>query len=146
MARICADLSRLTIAAVVSVTIMGAAATPAWAAGRSSITVKTVAGTYAGQLVVPLNKSQVLETDVPFTRVAVGRSEIADVLPLTDRTIYVLGKTLGSTSLSIFGKDDVLLAVMDAVVTYDVQGRSESSTNCFPPSGWRSARPADRSC
>ena len=123
--------STIALAVAVAV-IMGCAALPRGALGQTPVTVERIDGTYAGQLVIPLNKSQVLETDVPYTRVAVGSSQIADVLPLTDRTIYVLGKTLGSTSLSIFGKDDRPLAVMDVVVTYDIQGLKGKLNELFP--------------
>jgi len=92
-------------------------------AGAADATVKVtrVTGNYAGELYVPINKSQVLETDVPFGRVSVGSAEIADVLPLTDRTVYVLGKKIGLTNLTVYGKDDRPIAVLDIVVTYDVK-------------------------
>lgn len=77
---------------------------------------------HAGEFVVPVNKSQVLQLDVPFADLLVGKSEIADVLALTDRSIYVLGKTLGSTSLTIYGRDRELIAVVDLVVTHDIDG------------------------
>jgi pilus assembly protein CpaC len=69
-----------------------------------------------------VNKSQVLRLDVPFNEVLVGNPEIADVLPLTDRTVYVLGKSLGSTSLTIYGRGKSLIAVVDLVVSRDIDG------------------------
>lgn len=77
---------------------------------------------HAGQFVVPMNKSQVLRLDVPFSEVLVGNAEIADVLPLTDRTVYVLGKSLGSTSLTVYGRGKSLIAVVDLVVSRDIDG------------------------
>ena len=77
---------------------------------------------HAGEFVVPINKSQILQMDVPFSDLLVGNAEIADVLALTDRSIYVLGKALGSTSLTIYGRNRSLIAVMDLVVTYDING------------------------
>lgn len=77
---------------------------------------------HAGQFVVPVNKSQVLRLDVPFSEVLVGNPEVADVLPLTDRTVYVLGKTLGSTSLTVYGRGKSLIAVVDLVVSRDIDG------------------------
>jgi pilus assembly protein CpaC len=72
--------------------------------------------------VVPINKSQVLQLDVPFADLLVGNSGIADVLALTDRTVYILGKALGSTSLTIYGRDKNLIAVLDLVVAPDIEG------------------------
>ena len=77
---------------------------------------------HAGEFLVALNKSQILQTDVPFAELLVGNSEIADVLALTDRSIYVLGKTFGATSLMIHDRAKVLIAVLDLVVTPDVEG------------------------
>jgi pilus assembly protein CpaC len=64
----------------------------------------------------------VLRLDLSFADLLVGNAEVADVLALTDRSIYVLGKTPGSTSLTIYGRNKELLAVMDLVVTVDVEG------------------------
>jgi pilus assembly protein CpaC len=57
---------------------------------------------------------------VPFADLLVGNAEIADVLALTDRSVYVLGKTLGSTSLTIYGRNHSLIAVIDLVVSHDI--------------------------
>lgn len=69
---------------------------------------------------VAVNKSQVLRVDRPFTDLAVGKSEIADVIPLTNQSVYVLGKAIGSTTLSIYGQNHLLIAVINVVVTPDV--------------------------
>ncbi len=79
---------------------------------------------HAGEFVVPINKSQVLQLDVPFEDLLVGNSSIADVLALTDRSIYILGKALGSTSLTIYGREKKLIAVVDLVVGRRPGGRS----------------------
>ncbi len=75
---------------------------------------------HAGDLVVARNQSQVLRLDVPFAELLVGNPKIADVLALTDRSIYVLGKALGTTSLMIYGKKKELIAVLDVVVSHDI--------------------------
>ena len=76
---------------------------------------------HAGEFVVALNKSQILKLDVPFADLLVGNADIADVLALTDRSIYVLGKSIGSTSLTIYGRNKTLIAVLDLVVSYDIK-------------------------
>jgi len=70
----------------------------------------------AGQLDVPLNKSQMLTVDQPVGRVMVGNPEIADIMPITSKSIYVLGKKLGTTSLTVFDKADKVMAVVDVAV------------------------------
>jgi pilus assembly protein CpaC len=77
---------------------------------------------HAGEFVVPINKSQILRLEEAFTDLLVGNPDIADVLALTDRTVYVLGKQLGSTSLTVYGGEKRLIAVVDLIVTYDIEG------------------------
>jgi pilus assembly protein CpaC len=81
----------------------------------------TVGGAATTQLAVPVDKSQVLRLSQPFSTLSVGNPAIADVVPLTDRQVYVLGKAHGSTNLSIYGANKQLLAVVDIVVENDVE-------------------------
>jgi pilus assembly protein CpaC len=74
----------------------------------------------AGQLLVPLNKSQVIEVDRSFTEVSIGNPEIADVTPLTQRALYVFGKQLGTTSLTITDSNGGVIAIVDLIVSYDI--------------------------
>lgn len=74
----------------------------------------------AGQVDVPLNKSQMLTVDRPFGRIMVGNDEIADVMPITSRSIYLLGRKLGTTSLTIYDKAEHVMAVVDVAVGPDV--------------------------
>jgi pilus assembly protein CpaC len=106
--------------AVLAVLILGAALSPNRA--TAATIVEATSGKHAGEMTVPLNKSQILRVDQPFTDLLVGNSAIADVLPLTDRTIYVLGKALGRTNLSVYGKGKRLLAVLDLSVIHDSEG------------------------
>ncbi|WP_230292548.1 type II and III secretion system protein family protein [Croceicoccus sp. Ery5] len=83
-------------------------------------------GLHAGGLEVPINKSQVVTSDRAISRAMVGNAEIADVLPISDRSIYVLGKASGTTSLTLYDRSNQVIAVMDVTVGPDVDGiRSE---------------------
>ncbi len=90
--------------------------------GGTEVRVQKQVGVHAGEFIVAINKSQILKLDVPFTNISIGNPKIADVLALTDRTMYILGKGLGSTSLTIFGPKRKLIAVADLIVTYDIEG------------------------
>jgi pilus assembly protein CpaC len=92
----------------------------AWAQAQPQIQVQEFR--HAGEFHVPLNKSQILRLDQPFTDLLVGNAEVADVLALTNRSIYVLGKAPGSTNLTIYGPGKQLIAVVDLVVGFDVEG------------------------
>lgn len=87
---------------------------------------------HAGELMVPVSKSQVLELDVAYDQALVGNAEIADILPLTDKSVYVLGKTTGSTSLTFYDRRKQLIAVLDLVVTPDVDGLKQRLYELMP--------------
>jgi pilus assembly protein CpaC len=99
---------------------------------QGAVTMELQTSKHAGEFVVPLNKSQILHTDVPFTDLTVGNPAVADVMPLTNRTIYALGKALGSTNLTIYGKNRTLIAVVDLVVSFDVDGLKRSLHDNLP--------------
>ena len=82
--------------------------------------VRIAEGVHAGELAVPVNKSQVLRADRPYAKALIGNPEIADVLPLTEESLYVLGKKAGTTSLTLYDRANRLIAVVDVVVGPDV--------------------------
>ncbi|MCJ8191046.1 type II and III secretion system protein family protein [Sphingomicrobium aestuariivivum] len=94
--------------------------------------VSTSMGDYAGELQVPLNKSQVLRVDRPYAKALVGNSEIADILPLTDDSLYVLGQSIGTTSLTLYDASDRLIAVVDVAVGPDVGGLKRQLSELMP--------------
>ncbi len=57
----------------------------------------------AVEVEVPAGKSQVIELPGPYVDVMVANPEIADVLPLSNRSIYVVGKKAGATGLTVYG-------------------------------------------
>ena len=99
---------------------IGFAALAAAAPASAQITVSPADDVAAGELAVPLNKSQVLRTDRPFAKALIGSPEIADVLPLSDSSLYVLGKKMGTTSLTLYDRNNRLIAVVDVAVGPDV--------------------------
>jgi pilus assembly protein CpaC len=82
--------------------------------------VRVAEGIHAGELDVPINKSQVLRTDRPYSKALVGNPDIADIIPISDSSVYVLGKKAGTTSLTLYDRSNRLLAVLDVVVGPDV--------------------------
>jgi pilus assembly protein CpaC len=92
------------------------------AGAQNQVVFEMDANVYGGEFSVPLNKSRVLRVSRPFADLRVGNPDVADVLPLTTQNLYILGKTPGSTSLSILGPDRNPIAVIDIVVSYDTEG------------------------
>jgi pilus assembly protein CpaC len=64
-------------------------------------------------------KPKTIRSELSFEEIVVGNPEIADVQPLTDRTFYLLGSKLGTTSVALFDKDRNLVGSIDVEVTLD---------------------------
>jgi pilus assembly protein CpaC len=87
---------------------------------------------HAGEVQVPVNKSQVIRSDRAYAKALIGNPEIADVLPLTDESLYVLGKKAGTTSLTLYDRNSRLIAVVDVVVGPDVIGLRRQLSDLMP--------------
>jgi len=69
---------------------------------------------------VAVGKTEDIRVDAPFTDITVGDSEVADISPMTDRSISILGKKIGTTRVTLYGENKVLIGLFDIEVTYDV--------------------------
>ena len=87
---------------------------------------------HAGSVEVPINKSQVITADRPIARAMIGNDEVADIFPISDRSVYVLGKSLGTTSLTLYDSRNNVLAVMDVAVGPDVLALREQVSALMP--------------
>ena len=118
-------LKQATLCAALAVAL---AATPVVA----QISVTNGDDVRAGELNVPLNKSQVLRVDRPFAKALLGNPDIADILPLTDSSLYVLGKKMGTTSLTLYDRRSRLIAVVDIAVGPDVTSLKRQLSELMP--------------
>ncbi|HEX2795258.1 MAG TPA: type II and III secretion system protein family protein [Croceicoccus sp.] len=90
------------------------------------------AGLHAGSLEVSLNKSEVVTADRAIARAMVGNPAVADVMPISDRSIYVLGLSTGTTSLTLYDRANRVIAVMDISVGPDVEGIRREMADLLP--------------
>ena len=88
---------------------------------KESTTLLVNTGLRAGQVLVPINMSQVIELNGSFNEVSIGNPDIADVVPLTTSSIYVFGKQFGTTSLTVTGSRGEVMAVVDLVVSFNIE-------------------------
>lgn len=100
--------------------LLGAALAALGAAQPAAAQVEVAGNVNAGELNVPVNKSQVLRSDRPYAKALIGNPEIADIVPITSTSVYVLGKKSGTTSLTLYDHSSRLIAVVDVVVGPDV--------------------------
>jgi pilus assembly protein CpaC len=81
---------------------------------------------------VAVGKSEDVRTDASFVDILVGDPEIADVNPLTDKALSILGKKIGTTRVSLYGEGKKLVGVFDVEVSYDVSKLREELTQRYP--------------
>ena len=80
-----------------------------------------------------MDKSETVRVRDPFSEALVGNDEIADAIPLTDRSIYIVGKKVGITRLALLDKSKRLVGVVDIAVTDGRTGaRSQNKDNSTP--------------
>jgi pilus assembly protein CpaC len=84
------------------------------------------------ELIVPLYKSRVLTSGTPITRVSVGNPDIADIVILRNRELYVLGKDLGTTNVLLWNNMDQLVGSVAVEVTHDLDGLKHKLFELFP--------------
>ncbi len=100
--------------------------------GASAETLKVMRGSPSRALDVPMNRAVVVESDVPFAELSIANPGIADISSLSDRTIYVLGKEPGRTTLTILGADGRLITNVDVHVTPDIAEFKERLEQILP--------------
>jgi pilus assembly protein CpaC len=98
----------------------------------ASAQISVASGVNAGELDVPVNKSQVVRADRPYSKALIGNPEIADIVPISDTSVYVLGKKTGTTSLTLYDRSNRLIAVLDVVVGPDVMALKRQLSELIP--------------
>jgi pilus assembly protein CpaC len=69
---------------------------------------------------IAVGKTEDVRVDGPFSDVTVGDPEVADVAPLTDHTLSILGKKIGTTRVTVYAEGKRQLGIFDIEVSYDV--------------------------
>jgi pilus assembly protein CpaC len=88
---------------------------------------------------VTLGKSQDIHTGTGFVDVMVGDPEVADVNPLTDHTLSILGKKIGTTRVTVYAEGKKLVGIFDVEVSYDVTRLINELRRRFPGSTLRAS-------
>jgi len=98
----------------------------------SAETLQVMQGATQSALEVPMNRAVVVESDVPFTELSIANPSIADISSLSDRTIYVLGKEPGRTTLTLLGGDGRLIMNVEIHVAPDIAEFKERLQQILP--------------
>jgi pilus assembly protein CpaC len=98
----------------------------------SAETLKVVKSATSSSLNVPMNRAVVVESETPFAELSIANPAIADISSLSDRTIYVLGKAPGITTLTLLDANGRLITNVDVVVAADVTEFKERLKQILP--------------
>lgn len=98
----------------------------------SADTVRILSGETSSPLRLTLNRAAVVESDTPFIELSIANPGIADISSLSDRSIYILAKQPGRTTLTLLGLDGALITNVEVHVTPDLDEFKERLTQILP--------------
>lgn len=129
--RMIKGLAGVLVTAVILLGLAGALPSgPAGAAGR----VIQLAANGTTSLQIPKGKSASVRTEASFTDIVVGDPDIATVAPLTDQSLYLIGKKVGSTSVAVFDDQKRLVGEIEVEVSADNERLTRQLRQAVPGS------------
>ena len=86
----------------------------------SAEVLQTLSGTPSTAIYVTKNQAVVVKAAEPFAELSIANPNIADISTLSNRTVYILGKTLGQTTITFLDKEGTLITNVNVQVTPDI--------------------------
>lgn len=84
------------------------------------------------QVSLVVGKSTVLDMPSIIKRASLADPQVADAIVLSPRQIYVTGKGYGTTNLTLWGKEDQVIAVFDLDVGIDLNRLKQHLSELLP--------------
>jgi len=81
---------------------------------------------------VTVGESKIVETEIPFKRASVANPDVADQIVLSPKQLYLAGKKVGTTTLTLWGKDGKVANVFDIHIAPDVARLKEQLHTLLP--------------
>ncbi len=81
-----------------------------------------------------MGNTETLRTGVSYVDLVVGDPDVADAMPLTDRSFYIHGKKLGTTSISAYDANKVLVGTIEVEVGYNTSRMRQELRRRLPGS------------
>lgn len=81
---------------------------------------------------LPMSQSVTIQVSANLGDIVVGDEKIADAQPMTDRTLYVIGKGAGTTTVNLFSPDKRSLGVIQIEVGVDVSDMAQAIRQVAP--------------
>ncbi|WP_417248215.1 type II and III secretion system protein family protein [Celeribacter sp.] len=120
---------------IVKAALLGCAIIGTMPTGAFAEKLRVMTGSPSGSLNVPMNRAVVIESDEPFAEISVANAEIADISTLSDRSIYVLGRAPGRTTMTLLAPDGSLITNVEIQVTPDITEFKERLRQIMPGEG-----------
>lgn len=86
------------------------------------------------RIFLPMSQSVTVQVNQNLGDMVVADNKIADAQPMTDRTLYVIGKGAGTTSINLFSEDRRSLGVIEVEVGVDVDDMAQAIRQVAPRS------------
>lgn len=86
------------------------------------------------RIFLPMSQSVTVQVNATLGDIVVGDEKIADAQPMTDRTLYVIGKSAGTTTVNLFSEDKRSLGVIQIEVGVDVSDMAQAIRQVAPGS------------
>jgi pilus assembly protein CpaC len=125
-------IDRFLKAALVGLSLTAMPLAMSTPAPASADTLRVVKKGTNSTLDVPMNRAVVVESDIPFAELSIANPGIADISSLSDRTIYVLGKSPGVTTLTLLDASGQLITNVNVRVSADVSEFKERLRQILP--------------
>ncbi|RUX34469.1 type II and III secretion system protein family protein [Mesorhizobium sp. M2A.F.Ca.ET.042.01.1.1] len=81
---------------------------------------------------VPVSQSATIQVNATLGDIVVGDEKIADAQPMTDKTLYIIGKTVGTTTVNLFSEDKRSLGAIQIEVGQDVSDMAAAIRQVAP--------------
>ncbi|MDQ7079618.1 MAG: type II and III secretion system protein family protein [Paracoccaceae bacterium] len=89
-------------------------------------------GTASSSIKVSVNRAVVMESATSFAQLSVANPAIADISTLSDKSIYILGKSPGRTTLTLLDNAGRLITNVDVQVSPDIAEFKERLHEILP--------------
>nr|WP_245263928.1 MULTISPECIES: type II and III secretion system protein family protein [unclassified Mesorhizobium] len=86
------------------------------------------------RIFLPVSQSVTIQVSANLGDIVVGDEKIADAQPMTDRTLYVIGKGAGTTTVNLFSTDKRSLGALQIEVGVDVSDMAQAIRQVAPRS------------
>ncbi len=81
---------------------------------------------------LPLNKTRVIALDESPRRISVGNEEVADIMMMRANQLYLVARSMGSTNVVLWDRQDRVIGSFNVQVTYDLENLKRKLHELLP--------------